>query len=398
VLQVPMADRIKELLQQQQPRDIVTEHAERIALQALGAASAIAADQKASQNAANASNATGATAVNPTQITQNGATSSVQVPATNRPDVRMPVGMHSKALPLEPEFEHMLSMRVAAVMHRGLQLACGLGGLRDAQPEAIEGDNPKAPITAAARGANNVVEASAREAAHAWNDQERRLATSGTGVLNGAVGSSRQTNMDMPIVQPAKHGLGSLHGQDASAGVQTWGTHPSSAREPERAQPDVSNAEPTHMQGQAASPTERLGDGVAAVRCTVETAAAIAGREHALSVLASSEATQGMIDAHVAVQSDGVTDGSGVQSLAARTNGIGPNIAANQHPSVPACVVSDVQGVAAARIDAVGVDGSVAQQSADGGLDGAAGDDDDSDAIPEIDSGPSEEDEEEMVE
>jgi hypothetical protein len=105
-----------------------------------------------------------------------------------------------------------------------------------------------------------------------------------------------------------------------------------------------------------------------------------------------------MIDAHVAVQSDGVTDGSGVQSLAARTNGIGPNIAANQHPSVPACVVSDVQGVAAARIDAVGVDGSVAQQSADGGLDGAAGDDDDSDAIPEIDSGPSEEDEEEMVE
>ena len=147
-----MASRLAALLQQQ-PRDPATEAVEDMALHALASAAALAAAQ---HPAADAESAAGD--INSKSSYRKGTAVASGVSAS----MKGAASANGKASPFDPEFEHLLSTRVAAIMHRGLQLACGLGAITDTQHTAGDGCSPEQPGKDVG-GADELMEVSTEE-------------------------------------------------------------------------------------------------------------------------------------------------------------------------------------------------------------------------------------------
>lgn len=373
MLQVPMAERITTLLAQQ-PADPATEAAESTALQALQASAALLAARKAAKTASQASKCDQKDAANTSEnrSTQNGG---LKVPTPQNGAAALSQGLLSTTKgakaqqPLDPEFENTLSLRVAAVMHRGLQLACGLGALGGSDDEGVEDPSQNQPTHDPSAGAqrpqhvSNARDSSLQDGARAHTAPDQQAVAYGHSSGNPLVGGQKQVTSMHASEHECVAGPSSGAGSAAHA-------HTASELLP---QAKVATGPP-------AAPH-------------ISTGNALTSALQELPV--QSHSTCSFRGARTAVPGNDVHGKAGTSVSA----GVMKNSTSKQIGEVPGAVPMHTgSGVtleaAAAPMDATNTaqpgDSLHAQQE-----DAAAVDaDDDSDALPEIDSGPSEDDDE----
>lgn len=387
-----MVERITALLQQQ-PCDPAVEAEENAALQALATAAALSAARQSAQTALNAStpgsNTTANNIKNKGSESGAGVATGVATAQTLKFAQTSACGavahMHGKAPPLEPEFENMLSMRVAAVMHRGLQLACGLGATGDPQNNAIGGQLPEAPGEPG-YDADAVMEGSGGEGSGGDGVPEQILAPGGARMHVEKGAEQGQVRLGMPQPQQAMYTRGSgqvVPGSGASTRGVRDDVAQGQASKGTKAQPDACIAAPSRAQvNTGSSAVLRSSHVVEAPQSEARASGGhVVGVTSAASQLSGARTGSRIADVNRAENGRSIVATAGGER---KNGGEGPVTGRTRDVSVPVgSVAVGEKGLVDASIDVVGMDVSGEEDVAGG---------DDSDAIPEIDSGPSEED------